>query len=221
MGLDLSYTQTGVCVWDGVQAYPHSVCSDKKKGNIERAQEIRAGIWRLLPRYGPLLFVIEAPLVHAPRAEILTGLFFLVVDRLLHLMEMGTWPIRGIVALPNPSMRKLMGVKQGRGSKENTTKAEFKKQIVAQARKTIGSEAPDLSHDEADAFFLAYYGRRFWVDWKGEGEDLSEAERDVWYSEGPKSKKVKRPQKKVKKPQKKGIIYRQGEFLFLPSERRH
>jgi len=224
MGLDLSFTQTGVCVWDGVEALPYSVQSKKGDPYIERAQQIRTGIWELIRLYRPKVICIENPLTHAPRAEMLTGLFYLALDRLLYYLntsEVG----QGVVLLMNPSMRMLMGIKQGRGSKQEMTKTEFKKMIVDRAMKTSGYKARRMNHDEADAFHLAYYCHRFWTDWRNlPGRvDLSEKEREVWYSEESvqKAKKKKKTSKKTAKKspfKKKGVIYRQDELLFLPKK---
>lgn len=206
MGLDLSYSRTGICLWDGVQARPSNIKTDTSEPYILRARKIALGVMQTLGDAG--LVCIEAPLSHAHRAEILTGLFFMVMDALL---DVASLPI---VVLPNPSMRKLMGIRQVRGTKVK------KSEIVEKAKATIGPSAPKMVHDEADAFFLAYYARRFWCDYRlQESVNLSESERQVWYSEEmtfkvPKNPKTKKKRRKV--PKKKGIIYRQGEFLFLP-----
>ncbi|MDP2726492.1 MAG: hypothetical protein Q8P59_03010, partial [Dehalococcoidia bacterium] len=224
-GLDLSYTRTGVCVWDGVQAQIAAISSDPKKSYIERAQTIREAIAVLVEKHRPQVFCIESPLSHAHRAEILTGLFFIVLDR-LH-QGMREYPqTEGIIVLSNPSLRKLMGVKQGRGSKALVTKTEFKKRIVAMAVELAGPRAPTFSHDEADAFHLAHCALRFWTDWKRPGGSLTltKEEQEVWYSEEKvalrkkKSAKARKSKTKESPSKRKGVIYRQGEFLFLPEK---
>lgn len=219
MGLDLSYTRTGVCVWDGVQALPCSVESSQNLPYIERAQEIRSGIWGAISTHSPDVLCIESPLTHAFRAEMLTGLFYLILDRCHYCLTVVGHPLQAIVVLSNPSMRSLMGIRQGRGSKDAATKTEFKKEIVRLARERIGHPI-ELTHDEADAFHLAYYARRFWLDWKDiEKVALTDSEKGVWYSEEPVTKAPKKPRKLGKRvrvvTKKKGVIFRQGEFLFL------
>lgn len=224
MGLDLSYTRTGVCVWDGVRALPCSIESCQNLPSIERAQEIRSRVWGAIATNSPNILCIECPLTHAHRAEMLTGLFYLILDRAHYCLNIVGSGLQAVVVLSNPSMRSLMGVKQGRGSKEQCSKTEFKKQIVEAARQKIGYEI-ELTHDEADAFHLAYFARRFWLDWRGiEEVSLTDEEKKIWYSEESTVKVPKNPRSPKKRARsinkKKGVIFRQGEFLFLPHERR-
>lgn len=213
MGLDLSYTRTGVCVWDGSFPITSKVSSNPDDPYVYRARQIRDGLAPLVARHSPDLFSIEAPLVHARRAEILTGLCFMVLDHLLPLN-------RPIVLVSNPRLRSLMGIEQTKDKKLS------KAVLVAKAQSLLGPSYVKMVHDEADAFLMAYYTRRFWLDWKfpGFGEPLSEAEKDMWYSEELTKKIPKNPRKPRKRPlkieqiKKKGVVHRLGEFLFLPTK---
>lgn len=157
--------------------------------DVERARKVRNFVRKLVNTHKPALVAIEQPVIGRESSEMLHGLYFLIVDALLS----KKCPI---VAFHNMSLKKL-ATGSGKAKKSEMKKA---------AKDTLGIDMR-IVHDEADAFFLAYFAHRFWQSWKLEEsrELLSSVEQELFFSG-----------EKNKSGLKKGIIYRRGESLYLP-----
>lgn len=190
MGIDQSLSRTGISIWDGKTVVLDKYSSPKRLSWVERSRLVRNYVRKIVNKHSPDVVAIEVPVVGESSSEMLHGLYALIMDALLS----KSIPV---VAINNQTLKSLVGPKGQKG----------KSGMVSEAKRLLGSKVK-IVHDQADAFFLSHFTRRFWVAWKElEEVQLSPRETAAFFSQETNSKGVC-----------KGILYRRGEFLFLPKK---
>lgn len=189
LGLDLSYSRTGVSLWNGEVPALSTYSTPKRLNTLDRARKIRNKIRQILNKEKPDLVAIEHPVWGKESSAILHGLYYLVMDAI----RSKNVPV---VSFFNTTLKRLVGGDAGKS----------KAAMVKAAKKCLGYDLK-MVHDEADAFFLSYFGYRFWHVFQlgTPKETLSEAELEAFFSEETNASGMK-----------KGMIFRRGECLFLP-----
>ena len=149
----------------------------------------------------PLMLCVEAPSYGAMRSETMHALFAVVIRKLVELRPF-------LIVTPTPNHLKM--VSRSLQHKFGIEEEEGKEASKAAFSAAFPDHKPSgrvLTHDEAEAGLLALLANRFYnvatdkVSW----DDLSRLERDTFIST-----------KATKKAEQKGMLYREGEFFFLP-----
>ena len=200
LGLDPSLTNLGfVILENGALIHKGRLQTAKEQGlNVERYLLQANGVADLILKYNIKYVATESPIFQDFNSEVLYGL-----QSFLHLIY---WALGMKVLIISPLRVKSYALPGFKGK-------IFKADMVSAAKLDLGIGVKcKLSNDEADAFFIAKLGYRWWSFYEGriKESDLTEKEHHIFLEQHTYTKG-----KKKGKTEKKGVMFRENELYYV------